>query len=222
MTIMEEKEYIPEETPAAPKVSVLERVTDVLSVLFNPFLVPLFAFILLFSFTYLNIMPLQYVAFVLSVIGAFTLFAPILFISIYKWMNKWTLKEMCIRKRRFIPYILTILSYVTCLITMYKLHFPHYFSNIIAASLIAMTICALLNFRWNISTHLTGCGMFIGGLLSYSLLFFFNPVWWLCGFILLAGIQGTARISYHGHTLLEVIIGFLVGMFCGIIGILFI
>jgi hypothetical protein len=64
--------------------------------------------------------------------------------------------------------------------------------------------------------------MFIGGLIAYSFLFQFNPIGWLCGFILLSGIQGTARISYHQHTLLEVILGFVVGMFCGVIGILFI
>ena len=70
--------------------------------------------------------------------------------------------------------------------------------------------------------HLAGCGLFIGALLAYSYLFHFNPVWWLCGFILLTGAQGTARISYHQHTLWEVILGFVAGMFCGIVGILFI
>ena len=185
-------------------------------------LVPLFAFALLFVFTYLNIMPLPYQLFVLSIVGTFTILAPGLFVGIYKWINKWNLEELNERKRRFIPYLLTMMSYTTCLITMWKLHFPHYFSGIIAAALIAMTICAILNFRWKVSVHLAGCGMYIGGLLSYSILFYFNPVWWLCGFILLSGIQGTARISYHQHTLLEVILGFMTGMFCGIIGILFI
>ena len=65
-------------------------------------------------------------------------------------------------------------------------------------------------------------GLVDWGLLSYSLLFYFNPIWWLCGFIILSGIQGTIRISFYQHSLLEVILGFVVGMFCGIIGILFI
>ena len=132
------------------------------------------------------------------------------------------MQELSIRERRLVPYTLTSMSYATCLLTMHKLHFPHYFSGIIVASLICMIICVLLNFRWRISIHLAGCGLFTGGLLSYSFLFGFNPVGWLCAFILLSGFQGTARISYHQHSLLEVIIGFVVGMFCGIIGILFI
>lgn len=202
--------------------SALEKVSRVLSTIFNPFLVPLYAFVLLFTFTYLNIMPIQYVLFVLSTVVMFTLVTPWLFISVYQWMNKWTMREVSERKRRFIPYLLTMMSYATCLILMRRMHFPHYFSGIITAALMCMIICASLNLRWRISIHLAGCGMFIGGLLAYSALFLFNPVWWLSGFILLAGIQGTARISYHHHTLLEVIVGFVVGMFCGIIGILFI
>lgn len=218
---MEEKEYT-SETATPSKVTALERGANILSILFNPLLVPLFAFILLFVFTYLNIMPIEYVAFVLSIVITFSILVPLLFILIYKWMNKWTLNEISERKRRFVPYLLTMMSYITCLITMYKMHFPYYFSGIIVAALLCMFICTLLNFRWRVSIHLAGCGMFIGGLLAYSLLFYFNPVWWLSGFILLSGIQGTARISYHQHTLLEVNVGFMVGMFCGIIGILFI
>ena len=211
-----EKEKTPNPT------SALKRISQVLSVIFNPFLVPLAAFILLFSFTYLNIMPSQYVMFVLGIVTTFTLLTPWAFILLYKWVNKWTLKEMNERERRFIPYLLTIMSYTTCLILMSRMYFPSYFTGIIQAALICMGVCAILNFKWRISIHLAGCGMLVGGLLAYSSLFYFNPVWCLCGFILLSGIQGTARISYHQHTLLEVILGFMAGMFCGIIGILFI
>jgi hypothetical protein len=219
---MQETENIQTTATTSSGTSVLEKCSRVLSALFNPFLVPLFAFVLLFTCTYLNIMPLQYVTLVLGTAFSFTILVPWLFIGLYNWMNRWTLKEMSTRKRRFIPYVLTIMSYTTCLILMYRFHYPRYLSGIILAGLMCMAICSLLNLRWRVSIHLAGCGMFIGGLWSYSILFFFNPVWWLCGFILLSGIQGTARISYHQHTLWEVIGGFLVGMFCGITGILFI
>jgi hypothetical protein len=217
---MEEKEYTEENTIC--KTSALKWISQILSVIFNPFLVPLSAFILLFSFTYLNIMPLQYVLFVLSIVATFTILAPCIFILLYKWTNKWSMKEISERKKRFIPYILTMMSYTTCIILMKRMHFPYYFSGIIVAALLCMIVCTLFNFKWRISIHLVGCGMLIGGLLAYSFLFYFNPIWWLCAFILLSGIQGTARISYHQHTLFEVIAGFVIGMFCGIIGILFI
>lgn len=217
----EENVYIPEGNPAERK-SVLEVTSYLLSALFHPLLVPLYAYVLLFSFTYLNIMPIQYVVFMLSIVATFTIVSPLLFVCLYKWLNKYRWEELGSRSKRFVPYLLTLMSYITCLLTMYKMHFPHYFSGIIMGMSICLTVCLLLNLRWRISIHLAGCGMLVGGLLSYGFLFFFNPVWWLCGLILLAGIQGTARISFHQHTLLEVILGFVAGMFCGVIGILFI
>ena len=200
----------------------MKKLSDILSAIFHPLLIPLFAFGLLFVFTYLNIMPIQYIAFVLSIVATFTLLAPLLFISLYKRVNHLSMEDLSERKKRFIPYILTMMSYATCLLTMYKMHFPYYFSSIIVAALMSLIICTLLNFRWKISIHLAGCGLLISGLIAYSFLFYFNPVWWLCGLILLSGFQGTACISYHQHTLFEIFAGFIVGMFCGIIGILFI
>ena len=125
----EEKEHITEEIKTGKK-SGQETAANLLSALFHPFLVPLYAYVLLFSFTYLNIMPIQYIAFVLSIVVTFTIISPVLFIGFYKWMNKLSMKNLSERKRRFVPYILTSMSYITCIITMYKMHFPHYFSGI--------------------------------------------------------------------------------------------
>lgn len=200
----------------------MERISRILSALTTPFLIPAIAFVLLFSFTYLNIMPLPYKLAVVGIVCSFTVLVPLVFIYLYKKINRWNLRELNERKRRFIPYTLTIMSYITCFITMQRMHFPRYLSGIVIASLMCMVLCSLINFRWKVSTHVAGCGILTGGLLSYSLIFYFNPVWWLCGFILLSGAVGTARIIVKQHTLLEVIAGFVVGMFCGITGILFI
>ena len=95
-------------------------------------------------------------------------------------------------------------------------------SGIIVAALICMILCTLINFKWKISTHVASSGMMVGGLLSYSFIFNFNPVWWLCFFILLSGMLGTARIIVKQHTLVEVLAGFIVGLLCGVIVSLFI
>lgn len=152
----------------------MKKFSDILSAIFHPLLIPLFAFGLLFVFTYLNIMPIQYIAFVLSIVATFTLLAPLLFISLYKRMNHLSMEDLSERKKRFIPYILTMMSYATCLLTMYKMHFPYYFSSIIVAALMSLIICTLLNFRWKISIHLAGCGLLISGLIAYSFLFYFK------------------------------------------------
>ena len=60
-------------------------------------------------------------------------------------------------------------------------------------------------------------GPIVGGLVSFSALFGYNPVWWLCLFILIAGVLGTARIILQHHTLGEVLVGFAVGLICSLL-----
>lgn len=216
---MEEKEIIPTGTP---RKTLLEKCAQVLSGVFTPFMVPTLTLLLLFFCTYLYILPIVYKLVVLGLVFCFTALMPMLVIYLFQKANGWGIKELEHRKKRFIPYMLTILSYVTCLIAMHRMHLPRYMSGTIVAALFCMVLCTLLNFRWKVSTHVAGSGMLIGGLLAYSLLFNFNPIWYLCITILLAGILGTARIIVKQHTLFEVFAGFMTGMFCGVIGILFI
>ena len=152
----------------------------------------------------------------------FTLLLPKLGIYLFQKINGWGVRELGHREKRFIPYGLTILSYMACLLTMYRIHLPRYMSGVVVAALICMVLCTAVNTKWKVSTHMASSGLMVGGLLSYSLIFQFNPVNWLCFFVLLAGMLGSARIIVRQHSLNEVACGFFVGLFCGIIGILFI
>ena len=204
------------------KETYLRNIARVLSAVFTPFYVPTVGFAALFLFTYLKMLPMFYQLIVVGIVYLFTVVFPMAAIYFYQKVNGWTLRELGRREKRFLPYGFTILSYIGCLITMYSTHTPRYMSGIIWATLLCMLICALVNLKWKISTHMAGCGMIVGGLLSFCFLFQYNPVWWLCVCIILAGMLGTARIVVRQHSLNEVGGGFLVGLCCGIVGILFI
>lgn len=199
----------------------LRVASRIISGLLNPFILPFGGFLVLFLFSYLRIMPLQYKLVVLAIVYCFTIFMPVVMIFLFQKINGWGMKELGHREKRFIPYILTILAYVFCLLMMYKLNLPRYMSGIILAALIAMTICFLLNLKWKISEHMTGIGGIIGGLIAFSFLFHYNPVWWLCLFILIAGAVGTSRIVLKQHTSGQVLGGFVVGLACAVYGILY-
>ena len=155
------------------KNSPLEVSSRIISGIFTPFMIPFVAFFLLFFFTYLRIMPIQYKLIVLGIVYCFTILMPMLAIYLFQKINGWGIHELGHREKRFVPYALTIISYVTCLITMYKIHLPRYMSGIIVAALICMILCTLINFKWKISTHVASSGMMVGGLLSYRF-FFWN------------------------------------------------
>ncbi len=194
----------------------LIRIARMVSALFTPFSIPFLAFLVLFLFSYLSIMPIQYKLIVLGIVYCFTIMIPVLTIFIFKKINGFSAQELGERKKRYMPFFLTIISYVFCLLMMNRLNIPWYMSGIILSALIVMMICIIVNLKWKLSEHMAGAGAVIGGLVAFSALFGYNPVWWLCLFILVAGMLGTARIILGHHTLGEVMGGFAVGLICSL------
>ena len=194
----------------------LIRIARMVSALFTPFSIPFLAFLVLFLFSYLSIMPIQYKLIVLGIVYCFTIMIPVLTIFTFKKINGFSAQELGERKKRYMPFFLTIISYVFCLLMMNRLNIPWYMSGIILSALIVMMICIIVNLKWKLSEHMAGAGAVIGGLVAFSALFGYNPVWWLCLFILVAGMLGTARIILGHHTLGEVMGGFAVGLICSL------
>lgn len=186
----------------------------VISMIFTPFSIPLLSFLALFLFSFLRIMPVQYKLIVLGIVYCFTILMPTITIFLFCKINGFARPELRERKKRFVPILLTVISYVSCLLMMRKLNIPWYMTGIILTSVIVSVICFVVNLKWKLSEHMAGMGAVIGGLVSFSALFGYNPVWWLCLFILIAGVLGSARIALGHHTLGEVMAGFFVGLVC--------
>ena len=190
------------------------RVARVTSIVFTPFSIPFLAFLVLFLFSYLRIMPILYKGIVLGIVYCFTILTPTITIFLFRKINGFARQDLSERKKRYVPILLTIISYVFCLLMMRKLNNPWFMTGIIFVSLVVSIICILVNLNWKLSVHMAGMGGIIGGLVSFSALFSYNPVVWLCLFILIAGILGSARIVLGHHTLGEVLSGFVVGLVC--------
>lgn len=195
----------------------LIKTARIVSAVFTPFSIPFVAFLILFLFSYLNIMPLAYKLIVLGVVYCFTILMPTLTIFLFRKINGFEAKDLTDRKKRYVPYLLSIISYVFCMLMMRKLNIPWYMSGIILTALLMMLISIILNLKWKLSEHMLGMGGIVGGVVSFSALFGYNPVWWLSLFILIAGVLGTARIILQHHTLSEVLTGFVVGFICALL-----
>lgn len=200
----------------------LRIASRVLSAVFRPFYLPTVGFAALFLFTYLKMLPVVYQLLVVAVIYLFTVVMPMLSILFYQKINGWSLRHLGSREKRIVPYAMTIVWYVLSLLLMYRMGIPRFMSGIIVAALIALIVCAVINIWWKISTHMAAIGEFVGGLVSFSLIFAYDPVVWLSVSLILAGILGTSRMVLQQHTLAEVLVGFAVGFACGVAGILFI
>lgn len=188
-----------------------------ISILFTPFIIPTGSFLVLFLFSYLRIMPAQYKLIVVGIVFCFTIAMPLLTIHLFRRIHGLNRYELNDREKRYIPYLLTIISYGFCFIMMHRLNIPWYMTGIVLASLLMMIIFLIINLKWKLSEHMGGAGIVIGGLISFSALFGYNPVAWLCFFILVAGVLGSARIVLKHHKLGEVLFGFVIGFICALL-----
>lgn len=197
--------------------SILVKVSRIISGVFTPIIVPFGAFLILFLFSYLRIMPTQYKLVVLGIVCSFTILIPILIIYLYGRMNGISLKEIGEQKRRLMPYLFTLISYFFCILMMCRLNIPYYMTGILLSIFIVMLLFTFINLRWKISVHAAGTGIATGIIVALSAMFDSNPIWWLCLAILIAGAVGTSRIILHKHTLSQILAGFTVGLVCSIL-----
>ncbi|MDL2213174.1 hypothetical protein LJC21_03640 [Bacteroides sp. OttesenSCG-928-E20] len=195
---------------------ILTEASKWVSAIFQPLFIPLMAFMALFLFTYLQIMPQPYKLFVLGIVCCFTILLPITTAYLYVRINGAVASSAERPGRRVMPYLLGILSFIFCAIIMYRLRIPWYMNGIILASILIMIVFLLANIKWRVSIHAGGAGAVIGGIISFAALFGYNPVWLLCVFILIAGMVGSARIILGKHTLNEVLSGFTIGLVCAV------
>lgn len=184
-----------------------------ISLIFTPFYLPMMGLIALFLFSYLSMMPLAYKIFVLLTTYCFTVLLPTTLIHLYRRYQGWSLLKLVSREGRMVPYAISILSYITCFYTMNAMHFPHFMSSIVMAAIMVQIICAIINQWWKISTHTAAIGGTTGAVVAFSLIIGFNPLWWFCILIILAGVVGTGRMLLRLHSLSEIVGGFLVGLF---------
>jgi len=192
----------------------------VLSVMFTPFYLPILGLMILFIFSYLSLLPLTYKLFLLLMFYLFTILLPTALIRFYRRYQGWTLIELGSRERRVIPYIISIFSYLVCYYIMTITHVPHFMGSILIAALVIQIACAMINLFVKISTHTAAIGGVTGSLLAFSVIFAFNPVWWLCITLLLAGMVGTSRMILRQHSLHQVVLGYLAGVLCSFVSVL--
>lgn len=182
------------------------------SMVFTPFYLPLVGMIILFFFTYMSELNLGYRLSILGMVYLFTILLPTFLIRLYRKHQGWNLFELGKQERRMVPYIISILCYSACFYVMSIRNVASFMGRIVIAALVIQVLCAVINVWWKISTHTAAIGGVVGALMAFSVLFYFNPVWWLCLVFFVAGLVGTSRMILLQHSLLQVVSGFGVGL----------
>lgn len=201
------------------KIRNIMLVAKAVSLVSSPFYLPVVGLVMLFTFSYLNQMPLVFKLIVVLTTYVLTVIMPKALISVYHSYHGWSPFELGQRERRMIPYIVSIICYFACYYVMTFFHVPHLMGSIVVAALVVQIACAMVNMWWKISVHMAAIGAMTGGLMAFSAKFMFNPVWWLCALFLLSGLVGSARLVLRQHTLRQLNVGYIVGLLAGFLTI---
>jgi hypothetical protein len=202
------------------KIRNIMMLAKAVNMLFSPFYLPIVGLAALFLFSYLSMMPITYQLFVLLIVYVFTILLPRTLIKFYHRYHGWTLFELGAREKRMIPYLVSVLCYFFCYYIMMVLHVPHLMGCIVVTALATQVTCSMINLWWKISVHMAAIGAMAGVLVIFAARFSFNPVWWLCTMILLAGVLGSAQMILRQHNLHQIYGGFLIGVLVGLITVL--
>ncbi len=193
-----------------------------LSIMFNPFYLPLMGMILLFLFSYLSLLPWKYKLTVVVLVYLFTVLFPTLLIRLYSNYHGWKLFELGRKERRVVPYIISMMCYFTCYYIMNYFHIPRFVSSILVIALTVQLVCAFINVWWKISTHSAAIGAVTGTIVVFSLLFGFYLLWWLCLTLVISGCVCSSRLILRQHNLSQVIAGYFAGFALAVAVIMFI
>ncbi len=200
------------------KLAVISRF---LSLVFNPFYLPVVGMVILFLFSYLNLLSWTYKLTVLALVYVFTVLAPTLLIRLYGNYHGWKPFELGQKERRVVPYIISILCYFACYYIMNYFHIPHFIGSILVIALVIQLVCAFINVWWKVSTHSAAIGGVTGTVVVFSMVFGFYLLWWLCLALVISGLVCSSRLVLRLHTLSQVLAGYFTGFALAVLVVLF-
>ncbi|MCC8153772.1 MAG: hypothetical protein LIP01_05880 [Tannerellaceae bacterium] len=187
---------------------------NIMSTILHPLLMVTYGVTIALSYTYLTIYPVEVKRFLLTGVFLTTAVVPGLFIYLLVRTGGASDLELTSRKERTVPYIIFILSNLTCLFLMYRMRLPEWLMDSLVGVSVALLVALVINFFWKISAHMLGIGGLLGAVMGMSQLYMLNPYPAFIFLLIGAGLVGTARIILEKHTPLQVYAGFSLGFVC--------
>lgn len=189
-------------------------IAHIVSIIFHPLLMPSYGLVILLnSGTHYEYIPLQAQKILYTLIFLTTFLIPVSIIPFLMSFKIIGSIQMDDRKDRFIPLIVSALSYYFALFLINKLpfHVPVFIKLLISGSLILIVINLLINLKWKISAHLIGISGLLALVISFSIIFYSNLMDVIILLTVISGIIAWARLELQVHNPEQVYSGFLLG-----------
>jgi hypothetical protein len=191
-----------------------EGFAKLISVLFQPLLMPLAGTLIIFNLPYYQVAFLSSKAywFIFSSTLLFTFLMPLLIIIILKRYKLIGNISMDNKDERRLPVLLTGLLFAMHYYILHQLPLPALYFSFLLSSLVTLLMCLGITYWWKISMHMAGVGGLCGALISLGIIWQTDVKLFVIMAILIAGLTGSARIKLNAHTPAQVYTGFAAGL----------
>ena len=194
----------------------MKKISEILSAVFSPLLVPTYGMVLAAFLTILRMLPSNLLWTAIGITFVITCLVPVsAIVALYRIG---VIKDPALNNRteRFIPYGVVVLCYLGCGFFFYKASAPFWLPMFFGGGALATVISTVVNCWWKISAHAAAMGGLVALVFRivashYAL---FNMNVWLSGVIIVAGLVMTARVYLSRHTLWQVLAGCANGFLC--------
>ena len=184
----------------------MKKLSEILSAVFSPLLVPSYGMILAAFLTILRFLPSNLLWTAIGITFVITSLVPVgAIIALYR---AGIIKDPALNERteRYIPYGVVILCYLGCGFFFFKASAPLWLPMFFAGGAAATAINVIVNRWWKISAHAAAMGGMVALMFRivashYAL---FNMNVWLSSVIIAAGLVMTARVYLERHNKFQI------------------
>lgn len=190
-----------------------KKISNVLSIILHPLLVPVFFVLITFQFP-ICFLPLQFISMkyiMLLYVFLMTGLVPAGLVLILKRLKLVKSLKMEQRNDRVFPILIMAVFYYVAYYTLNRQGSYPVLNLFLVGSAILALFTLLINNYAKISLHMIAWGGFSGALTGLAFLFHMHPFLWIALVLFLSGVTGYVRLRSDAHRPWEVYLGYLLG-----------
>lgn len=192
-----------------------QKLAQVLSYIFHPMLVTVYAILITMVFPIYHILGMHYTLkiWLLSIILLFCLAIPLLIFYFLKKLGKISSYYMENRSERNLPFVVLIVCYAIATYFVEKIpSIMPLFNVVLVNAVISLFFVLTINSFTKISAHLTALGSLTAYLYFFSYMLKMDLLVWILSSIFISGLIAIARLSLEAHTKFQIYLGFFTGV----------
>jgi hypothetical protein len=191
----------------------MRLISNFISVLFHPMLMPTIGIFLIFQAgTHVSYISFEAKRIIYITVFLSTCILPLSILPLlyqFKAIQSFNMENA---RERILPVFLTGFFYYMGYMLLKKMGVPTILGNFMLASLLAVFSAVAVTMFWKISMHMIGIGGITGAILALALRFNLDLSIIIVLLLIFSGLTGTARLHLGAHSPAQIYIGYLGGL----------